>query len=276
MMSRRLMYVLVALVVLAAPSHAAAQLDPLAEPLPGFDVSTPAKSKWLVEAKVGRYFPQVDAGVDGTPFAFVFGGDPTWMPMVEINRFLAWPFGQLGVTASVGYTYKTASGFETDASGVLVTDTTTMEPLRYDGYRTVFRLYPISVGAVYRFTWLDDRFQAPFIPYAKFGASAYIWRFLRPEGSVDRVDEDPLCAGDRCLKDRRKGTSLGFQWTLGLAIRMTRIDTLARSNLATEWGIDHSSLFFEVTGASVDSNIGPKDALDVGELTWFAGLSFEF
>jgi len=275
-MLRTMTTVLAVVVVLCVPLVAAAQLDPYAEPLPGLQDDEPKQSKWIIEAKAGLYFPQVDSGVEGSPFAFVFGGESTWMPMIEVNRILAWPMGQLGVTVSAGYTYKTASGFEVDNAGDLRTDSITMDPLRYDGYRTVFRLYPISVGGVYRFTWLDDRFGAPFVPYAKLGLSAYIWRFLRPEGTVDLVDEDPLCSGDRCLKDRRKGTSLGFQWTLGLAIRVSQIDQFAGNNLAKEWGIDHSSFFFEVTGARVDGNIGSKAALDVGELTWFAGLNFEF
>lgn len=269
---------LLALACVAVPATARAQLDPYADELPGYRGRKVVKSKWLIETKAGLYFPQVDssASVSGSPFAFVFGGDATWMPVVEVNRFLAWPMGQLGVSASVGYTYKTASGFETDSSGNLLTDADTMEPLRYEGYRTVFRLYPVSLGAVYRFTWLDDRFRAPFVPYAKFGLSAYIWRFLRPDDTVDRVDEDPLCSGDRCLKDRRKGTSLGYQWTLGLAVRVTRLDRRAGENLAADWGIDHASMFFEVTGATVDRNIGDNPALDMGELTWFAGLNFEF
>lgn len=267
---------LLGLMVVLAPVAARAQLDPYAEPIPGYDNRKPVKSKWLVEAKAGLYFPQVDSGMTGAPFAYVFGGDATWMPVVEVNRFLAWPMGQLGIAASVGYTYKTASGFEVDANGDVVTDPDTMQPVRYSGYRTVFRLYPVSLGAVYRFTWLDDQFRVPFVPYAKFGFSAYVWRFLRPDGTVDGVDEDPLCTADRCLKDRRKGTSLGYQWTLGLAIRVSRLDHRAGENLKIDWGVDNASFFFEVTGATVDHNIGDHPALDMGELTWFAGLNFEF
>lgn len=275
MTARRLLGVCVAGLVIAAPAIASAQLDPYAESEPGYGRHVVKRSKWIVEAKAGLYYPDIDSNVEGSPFGFVFGGDATWMPMIEVNRFLAWPMGQLGIGVSAGYTYKTASGFETDQMGTLLYDEFG-EPLRYEGYRTVFRLYPVSVGAVYRFTWLDDRFGVPLVPYAKLGLSAYIWRFLRPDDSVERVDEDPLCSGDRCLKDRRKGTSLGVQWTLGLAIRVSRLDRWAGNNLTADWGIDHSSFFFEVTGARVNSNIGDAEPLNVGELTWFAGLNFEF
>jgi hypothetical protein len=242
-------------------------------------VATPPPSRWTLEVKLGPYRPAIDEafalpeGAQG-PFAFVYGDDAMLLPVVALDRYFLYPAGQLGVTASLGYTYRTASGFDLDADGNLQLDDEG-NPLRYEGYRTVFRLYPMTAGAVYRFTWLDERLGVPLVPYAKAGVAYYAWRFLRPEDTVERVAEDPLCTPTRCLANRSRGATWGWVATAGIALRTDRIDPVPGERLAREFGIEHTGLFFEVSEAVIDG-LGGTAKLRLSDRIWSAGISFDF
>jgi hypothetical protein len=166
---------------------------------------------------------------------------------------------------------KTAHAFtdETDAAG---------ERIRSEGDTTSFRLIPSAVSAVYRLTYLDDQWGVPLVPYGKLGLSYYLWWITRPSGGLARVPESDECpdiqTGD-CPADRALGASLGWQVALGLALRAERLDAQAALNLRNEMGIEHAGFFAELLYARVD-HFGSSDRLRVGDLTWLAGLSFEF
>jgi hypothetical protein len=193
--------------------------------------------------------------------------------LAEVDRSLAVPGGELGLSLAAGYTYRAASGFEVDDSGELMRNADGA-PVRYSGYRTVFRLYPITAGVVYRFSRLDDRFHVPLVPYGKLGLAGYVWQFLRPAMNVDGVIESPACNTGPCLADRTRDLTLGWQWTLGVSLRLERLEPWSMQEMRGD-GIHHAALFFEIVDARVDG-FGSKTALDVGDMTWFAGMNMEF
>jgi hypothetical protein len=78
-----------------------------------------------------------------------------------------------------------------------------------------------------------------------------------------------------CEGEPGRGGSLGWQATVGLAIRAERIDPDAEQSLRNELGIEHAGLIFEYTYAVVDG-FGSDEKLSVGDATWFGGLNFEF
>lgn len=261
-------------VVLAVPSAARAQkYDPYWDHFEEKDVGVGiGKPKWAVELKLGPYLPQIDseftlaAGQKG-PFAETFGGDTLLLGIVELQRFFAWPAGELGIGTSIGYTSATGKAF--DPQGGMNG--------RAEGDSTTFNLLPVAVNAVYRFTQLDDKYGIPLVPYGKIGLSYYIWWITAPDGDVAEVPTAscPTAPSNDCNGNLARGASLGFQLSVGLAIRAERIDKNSASSLRNELGVHHAGFFVELMYANVDGFNSDKK-LNVGDVTWFAGLNFEF
>lgn len=237
----------------------------------------PSDVKWNFELKLGPYVPDVDSEFEGTgPFERVFGDGPFLMTQIALDRFFLWPRGgQLGASVGLGFLSKKAPVFaDDDGDGMADVD---MEgnPIRVSGENTSFRLVPLSASAVYRLTLLDDQLAIPIVPYAKLGLSYYLWWVTRPDGSTARACQEPGDNPETCPTTVGRGGSLGFQGTVGMAFRAERLDPDAGVNLRNELGIEHAGLFVELTYAQVDG-FGAGDKLSVGDLTWAAGVNFEF
>jgi hypothetical protein len=243
------------------------------------EVSGPAVSYWNVGIKLGPYLPDIDSEFDAEPGPYerVYGG-ATLMGVLDVERFFLFPLGQIGVAGSLGFTGQTANSFATcGPSDTGCTPGETLvdedgEPVRAPGEKTSFRLVPASLGAVYRFTYLDDQWHVPVVPYAKLGLSYYLWWISAPGGSLSEY-RPPNCTD--CDSDRALGASLGWQGSVGLAIRAERLDPQSARSLRNDLGINHAGFYAELMYADV-SGFGAEGKLHVGALTWFAGLNFEF
>jgi hypothetical protein len=240
----------------------------------------PAPVHWDLEIKMGPYVPAVDAEFDLAegevgPFEEMFGDGPFLMSGLTLDRYFLYPAGQLGVTGSIGFLSKSARAFRVDANGDVETNDDDV-PLRADGDRNKFRLIPMSLGLVYRFTWLDDLYHTVVVPYGRVGLSYYVWWVTGPSGSIAEVPttDCPDLAED-CTGDRALGASWGWQASAGLAFRLERLDRDAEVALRTELGIEHAGLVVEATWANVDG-FGSEKKLSVGDTTWFGGINFEF
>ena len=85
-----------------------------------------------------------------------FGGDAV-LPMLDVDWVFANPLGQLGLSGSIGIMGKSAKAF---ASGSTPGDP---DRPRAESDETSFRLVPMSLGLIYRFTWLDDIYGVPLV-----------------------------------------------------------------------------------------------------------------
>jgi hypothetical protein len=144
---------------------------------------------------------------------------------------------------------------------------------RSEGDSNTFRLFPLTLSAVYRFTYLDDEFGIPVVPYARAGLGYYVWWVRAPNGDFA---ESCKGGGDAmgCPKTTAAGASLGFVGSVGLAIRAERIDVSAARSMR-ESGIEHAGFYGEYSIGKVDG-FGSDKKLSVGDATWFAGVDFEF
>jgi hypothetical protein len=168
------------------------------------------------------------------------------------------------VSVGLGFLTKGADAFQVDsATGGIAMDENG-QPIRVDGETTHFRMIPTHLSAIYRLTALDDRWRVPLVPYGRLGLSYYLWWITRPDGSISEADGEEA-----------RGGSLGWQGSVGLAIRAERLDPDAGVNLRNELGIEHAGFFAELTFADVDG-FGAGDKLSLGDLTWFGGINFEF
>src|SRR5262249_38931006 len=120
-------------------------------------------SKWTFELKGGLFKPDVDgeSGLSGKPYEDMFGSGPTFLPGMELDRFFLWPAGQLGLAAQIGYFSTSAYAFNQDPTSGMSDGT------RSKADTTGFHIIPLSLSAVYRFTYLADKTVVPLVPYLK-------------------------------------------------------------------------------------------------------------
>ena len=239
----------------------------------------PAPVNWDLEIKFGPYVPAVDSEFDlgedeVGPFEQMFGDGPFLMSGMTLDRYFVHPAGQLGLTGSIGFLSKKARAFQVDEDGGVITNDDGV-PIRSEGDWNRFRMIPMSLGVVYRYTQLDDLYHVIVVPYGRFGLSYYVWWVTGPGGSIAEVPTDDCPDLDGCTGDRALGASLGWQASGGLAFRLERIDRDAEVALRTELGIEHAGLVLEGTYAKVDG-FGSDKKLSVGDVTWFGGINFEF
>jgi len=248
---------LVIALCLALPSAALAQpyWDELEEPVTEQGNAIPA---WNVGFKLGPYTADIDSEFSGMgPFEQTFGAKDGLMSQIEVDRYFAYPFGQFGVTAMLGYHAKSGKAFERRPDGSL-----RRIP---EGENTAFKLLPIALSAVYRLTVLDDRYHIPVVPYGRLGLAYYTWWITKPSGGIAETDRG----------GKARGGSLGWQGSVGLALRAESLDKTAEQSLRNEFGVEHAGIYAELAYAKVDG-FGSDKKLSVGDFTWFAGVNFEF
>jgi len=136
-----------------------------------------------------------------------------------------------------------------------------------------FRLVPMALTATYRFTWLDDEYGIPVVPYVRGGLSYYLWWVSIANGSLASVCKDGGTDA-MCSENKALGGSLGVQGSIGLAIRAENIDADTATSMRQS-GIQHAGIYGELSIAKVDG-FGSDKKLSVGDRTWFAGINFEF
>ncbi|HSD86775.1 MAG TPA: MXAN_2562 family outer membrane beta-barrel protein, partial [Kofleriaceae bacterium] len=264
-------------VILLVPARAHAQApywenEPIGETEQELPPGDPLRVTWHAGIRVGPYVPGIDAQLDmpagkyAGPYEQMFGGYSI-LPMLDVERFLWRGFGQLGVGVSVGYMGKSAHAW---LAGSLPTDPN--RP-RAEGDTNKFRLFPFSVNAVYRLTYLDDELGIPVVPYGRVGLAYYVWWIDAPNGDFASActsgGSDPMCT-----KTTAAGASMGLVGSVGLAIRAERIDISAARSMR-ESGIEHAGFYGEYSVGKVDG-FGSDKKLSVGDATWFAGVDFEF
>lgn len=235
-------------------------------------IGDPERVKWHAGLRLGPYIPGIDAqlgmptgGADG-PYEQMFGGYSI-LPVVDIERFLYRGFGQAGVGVSIGYMGKKAKAWQAGS------DPSSPSRPRSEGDTNTFRLFPVTLSAVYRFSYLDDEYGIPLVPYARAGLGYYIWWVRAPNGDFAEAckggGDNPMCE-----KTTAAGASLGFVGAVGLAIRAERIDADAARSMR-ESGIEHAGFYGEYSVGKVDG-FGSEKKLSLGDATWFAGVDFEF
>jgi hypothetical protein len=227
---------------------------------------------WHVGLRFGPYLPAIDdqAGLDPGPYEQMFGSGKAVMPVLDVDWLFLRGFGQLGVGGSIGAMWRSAKAYTAGSD-----PNDPMRP-RSDGDTTNFRLIPLAITAVYRFTYLDDTYGIPVVPYVRGGLSYYIWWIGAPSGNTAVIRDPAGCVLDDpgCHENRARGASIGAQGSIGLAIRAERIDAGAARSMR-QGGVEHAGFYAELSLAKVDG-FGNDQKLAVGDATWFAGVDFEF
>jgi hypothetical protein len=233
--------------------------------------------RFAFEIKFGPYVPGIDSspGLNGrTPFADLFNGGEKpagfLLTTLEFDYQFFRKVGSLAVGLSLGYYRNTTKAFtylEDMGGGLTPCKVTTCQQ---SGDETALNIIPIQLLLVYRFDYLMQRYRIPFVPYMKVGLGYYIWAIQNGSGGIATFDE-----GGGNTSDGAGGT-WGFTLQPGLSFLLDIIDRNAAHVMDAELGINHTHLFIEMNYMNA-SNFGREsNTLVLSDLSFNAGLAFEF
>ncbi|MEM9070187.1 MAG: MXAN_2562 family outer membrane beta-barrel protein [Myxococcota bacterium] len=196
------------------------------------------------ELKVGTYRPEARAVGGGSAWQEFFGGDRGPLLQLEFDVF-AYRIPYVGLIGG-----GVSAGWARYERGLCDPNTGCGGGGRLDEDGNA-RLYPVAGLAVLRVDTLSRYLGIPFVFTGKIGADIFFYR-ITGGGSAS-------------------GRSVGLRWALQFALELDFINRTRARSLDDEWGINHTTLFFEIFGSTADSEI------DLGQnLAWTAGLGMTF
>lgn len=205
-----------------------------------------------VELRFGRYVPNADDGVNGTPYRDIFGTSNRYYVGAEVSwQVLRIPYlGTLAPAIAAGYTKSSARARYENEDAL-------------SGQDTTLTIYPMYVAAVLRADVIARETVVPLVPYAKVGMGVALWRIGLGD-NLARVDGEP-----------GRGISFGPQFALGGMFLLDFIDREDARTADSTFGLNHSYLFGEWFVSDL-SGFGSSSRLNVGTNTWVVGLAVEF
>lgn len=205
------------------------------------------------ELRFGRYVPEVDENVPGSPFREFFGTTDRFLIGFEIDwQALRIPhLGSVGPGLGFGYTRITGTNrlpADSGDVGVSVSQSSTLNVM------------PMYLVGVLRIDALMRELKVPIVPYVKAGFGWALW-WVNDGIGIARND-----AG-------LKGSDLSFgpQWALGGMLLLDGIDQGSAKALDNEAGVNNAYLF----GEWYNSELGGDSRMEVGTSTWMVGFALE-
>ena len=240
---------------------------------------------WQLDIKFGPYLPGIDREFDhdNGPYEIVFGTGRSLLTQFELDAFLSYSWGQLGLGAEVGW-------FRNSAKALLDFSKATDSIERSETDTTSLSIVPVSAKLIYRVTALNDYWNIPFIPYGKVGLIFGLWWVTDPNGNIASITDDndmtqPMMDANGNITtvtnseintehNRGIGVSLGWQYTIGISFQASRLDPWAERSLQRDLGIHNAGFFAELT--TIDMDVFNRTQLRLGDTLWLAGINFEF
>jgi hypothetical protein len=210
-----------------------------------------SKQEAAFELRVGRYVPEVDDDVAGSPFERSFGNSNRYLFGAEVDwQLVRIPhFGTLAPGLGWGYTKFTAKAEFADGSGLSASDTR-------------LHIMPMYLVGVARADFLSRDLRVPLVPYAKFGLGYAMWWSSDGKRSAEYDGQ------------KGRGSSYGLTYALG---GMFLLDVLEPDDAVSAdglIGINNSYIFVEWFRPQLDG-FGSSKVLNVGSSSWVVGLALE-
>jgi hypothetical protein len=217
--------------------------------------------EFAIEARFGLYTPNVDSAFSGKgpkPQADIFGSKRRPMWQLEFDWEFLQEFGTLALGGVIGY-------YKENAESCTLAGLQQKTPIcERSGDNTSLRLIPLAALLIYRLDEGASHWHIPLVPYAKIGLNYTIWTVTNGNGDV-------AWSGG----SKGQGGTMGWQAAVGLSLQLDFLDPGAARGFDADSGVNHTYAFFELDHID-GSGLYRKDALRVGDNTWFAGLMFEF
>lgn len=213
--------------------------------------------RFAFELRFGPYYPEVDDGLNGSPYATIFGDSSDLMTEFEFDYQPARIFvGTFGIGAAIGFMHASDKAMVHDDSTQRSED------------ETGLWILPLSLLAVVRFDIFAERWNVPLVPFVKFGFTYSIWWTTNENGVSTGTDS----GGDSVSG---YGGSAGLRLGGGIMLRLDWIEPTAARTFDNAFGVNHSYIIFEYYWAWVDG-FGAEGRMDVGDANWILGLALEF
>ncbi|MGC6418289.1 MAG: MXAN_2562 family outer membrane beta-barrel protein [Bradymonadia bacterium] len=210
---------------------------------------------YTFEVQAGSYMPNIDSQFESSqgsvrpPYEEAFGGDPSLVLRLKLQRNLAAPFGTIGLGSSIGYWCK--EGKAIAPTGSDASDTTEMV------------IYPIQLEASYRLDRWVEYF--PLVPMVRGGLSYYYWRIF------DGADD---LASFSTGQDAQGGT-LGWHVALGVHILLDAFDQEAAIDFERDAGLVNTYFTIEYQMSRVD-DFGSAESFRLGDDVLLFGLALDY
>lgn len=215
------------------------------------DYSSP--QNYAFELRFGLYRPEVDDefGGEKTPYRDIFGTDSNLLFGVELDwQITSIYIGSLGIGGFIGY-------FRDEGKALLPGNTNSAQE------EVTFNILPLELILIIRIDILADKVKIPIVPYFKSGLCYYIW-WSEAGDSLSKNDK-----GEDAL-----GGIWGYKLGTGIMLRLDQFDLKTAKDFDREWGVNHTSLFFEWFWTKV--NNFEQGGLNLSDSSWSVGIALEF
>jgi hypothetical protein len=209
----------------------------------------------MLEIRLSPFDPAIDEELAGAdPWDDVFGDRNPWNLEFAYDYQVWRGIGSLGVTGEVGYVRVKGRAIAGDGSR--------------SPDQTRFSRVPLRVGAVYRFDYLQTRWNVPFVLSLKAGLDYHFWRTKGPEG-VSTTDDG---SGDTL---RGRGATHGWHAGVGVQLLLDWFAPGMARGFDSSVGVNNSYLFGEYRWEGID-DFGDEKSWDLSSPSFVFGLAFEF
>jgi len=215
-------------------------------------VQSESKQEAAFELRLGRYMPEVDSQVSGSPFQNTFGNDARYLLGAEIDwQLLRIPhFGTLAPGLGWGYTRFSAKARFASTGEASGTDTR-------------LSIMPMYLVGVARADVIPRELKIPLVPYAKLGIGYGMW--WSSDGKLSAKSPDGKVG---------RGGSYGLTYALGAMFLLDVLDEDDAKSADGVTGINNSYIFAEWFRPQLDG-FGSAKVLDISSSSWLLGIALE-
>lgn len=214
-------------------------------------VQSESKQEAAFELRFGRYLPEVDSQVGGSPFQSTFGNDTRFLFGAEVDwQLVRIPhLGTLAPGLGWGYTKFTAKARYADGSGI-------------SSSSTRLNIMPMYLVGVLRADVVTRDLKIPLVPYAKLGVGYGMWWSSDGQRSAEYQGK------------KGRGASYGLTYALGAMFLLDVLDEDDAKSADGITGINNSYVFAEWFRPQLDG-FGSNKVLDIGSSSWLLGIALE-
>ena len=167
------------------------------------------------EVQLAPYTPLIGSPKEQKHFKLYFGSSQHFLKLLQLNRYFDTWYGLAGVLMQVGYFKVEGKTRICKAGESIIPCTSETLPTSLPGNDTTsLTAIPISLGLLYRLTYLADAWRIPLFPYVRGGLDYFFWEAKGGSKVAHTPDKQ---AGD--------GGTAGYHGSAGLAVDLDWLDS---------------------------------------------------